>query len=811
MNRLRFILPREKRAGAVAAAVASASAADTASESTPLASRKRSGLLRSASMGLGRSSTKTPKSEADAAGGGNDKDNRGASVDSKVRQALSRRRHSVGRGTPGKVGPEHHGSRRDPARARRSRIGVDAMEVDGNGDNGGGGVPVPDNIERPHISSFKLAHMMSAGGETYLAPSERHGPRRFQSSGGIPISGSIWCRPMVSSGHPASSAGFRTEPGGNICTEEAVAAAAAAAAAVDLGSVTPYASSRKWHRLDTATQLAPSQGTAGDVDLSATVPISPGVRSELSSPARLMRTRASTNWEREMRDKAREVMMRHSVIVDSETMMSVSTHSGRNSGTWTSVTGSAAPPSTADDTDAGEGVETAADDDGQRARNVCFVTQPKSKKPPVSPATAGNTEAAAQEASSPAAPAAGGDNELAAAKTELLGEWSSSSFEAPCEMDRLIPAAERNPSSRAPTAVEHELAQSHGNTPPPTSKAGALDDAVGRELVPSAAVVSVGDTGTGIGVDTLSTLPSGLPTKSGQIATENAETGGDDAMIGADAVEREPVPSAAVVSAGGTGVGVEMLSTPPSNFPTKPSEIVEIAETSGEDAMADAAAVRAPAGDGGVTPTKVRGTGADKTRRSSCAERIPSETAPSVSATTTLAVDTTCAFPVTPPPAAVAARAPAQAKSARPPKPHHRPPVRHPLASMDALLTSCFAFVDATDGNSSLPEPLRKEMKRNAINAARNAEVDDGVATTCVYVVQFACRVTRRGAQPTLLQFFSFLVFCVCWLWQRWSLDTPTLVRLLGVVAGSLSYIGALQDCKFRRQFRVDVLERDCL
>ena len=145
-------------------------------------------------------------------------------------------------------------------------------------------------------------------------------------------------------------------------------------------------------------------------------------------------------------------------------------------------------------------------------------------------------------------------------------------------------------------------------------------------------------------------------------------------------------------------------------------------------------------------------------RQPSYTERIPSETAPFAASVTTLAVDTTkeivsclsttpsAAFQPTSTTATAAASATAEAAAVgpvpsgrRPSNPrHHGHLEKHPLAGMGDLLTSCFAFVDATDGNPSLPEPVRKEMKRNAIASARNTEVGF-VWATAAFMCVFVC------------------------------------------------------------------------
>ncbi|CAM9871309.1 unnamed protein product, partial [Pylaiella littoralis] len=93
---------------------------------------------------------------------------------------------------------------------------------------------------------------------------------------------------------------------------------------------------------------------------------------------------------------------------------------------------------------------------------------------------------------------------------------------------------------------------------------------------------------------------------------------------------------------------------------------------------------------------------------------------------------------VTPQPASVACA----------PGPHVHHSGRHPLASMCNLLTSSLAFLDATDGNASLPESLRKEVKRNAFAAARMAEVAKGVkleTPPLVWVSQYYDMSKRHG------------------------------------------------------------------
>lgn len=650
-----------------------------AAMNTPMPSKRRSRFGRSASMGFGRSGTNAAGSKA---AHDNGKENNGVSVVDSTRRALSMR-HSFGRVVPPDDAGPVHDSRRDPVDARRSLRGIEALAAGGDGGSSSG-VAVPGNIDRTHINNFKRAHSRSGGGETYLALNEgRQQPLQYQSSGGVPMNGSIWRRPMIPYVNPASAADFQAqEPGGNTGT---------AAEPAETGLMAPHATTGWMH--DISAQLDASHYTTSDGGLSATLPFSPGGASEMSSPSRLIRTRASTNWQQEMKDKARVVMRRNSVV-DRKNVPTVSSQSRRNSGAWSSLMGStssrsqpvtvtvAAPPSNTD-TDTGGGLETG--DGAQRARGISFATQPEMML--VSPTAPGSTAAATHEASptTAPAPATGGDTRLVAAKTALLRGPSSSSFEAPCEMERLVPSAEHHPLSPAPAAAEQPLAPSNASTAP-TSKMGVLDDVVERESF-RPAVVAVGGTG---GVETLA--PS--PTSSFEpIPSEPVETEGVDARVHAAGI----VPSAGRATAGDTRVA--------------PTEVVGGAE----------------------------GIGAPpKARPPSCAELNPSETASSASVTT-LAVNSTrgvvSSVAVTPSsfpsaaPAVVAAEAPGPARLTRPPNPYHRHSGKHPLASMGDLLTSCFAFVDATDGNSNLPVPVRKEMKRNAIAAARKAEVsdDDGV------------------------------------------------------------------------------------
>ena len=845
---------------------------------TPMRSSKRFGFRRSSSsVGLGGSSagTKAASGEETTNDNANDKENKDVSAESRARQALSRR-HSMGRDTflpPGGAGHERRHSRGSGSLGEwSSHSGLGALEADGGGggnSSGTGGVTAPGNVGGVHISSFNRTHLISGGGETYLGANDGRPPLPFQSSGGVPISGSIWRRPMVPTARSAPSAEFQSEAGGNTCTvEEVVAAAAAAAAAVeaDTGSSSPYASSGGW-KPEPSPQLDTSQDTAGgSVGWPAALAMSPGVRSEMSSPARLMRARVGTaDWEQELQDKARVVMRRH-VVVDRKQIPTVS-HIRKNSGNWASVTGStsvraqqpaastaagaavaavaapSSPPSHANpDADAGGGGLGPVDGVHQAAK-AGFPTQPElmlaSPTVPKSTTVAAATAAAAQATPSPtttpvAAP--GGSKKVsAAAKTALLRGPLSSSFEPPCEIERLVPAAERcRPSPTPPVAAgewHHLESSDDGSSTSATSEAETLEDVVERDFVQAAAVaaaeargtaggaggevetlsalpvifgstpdgivdtdeevdamfdamvdaatgeatageagvastrtpvVAYGDTGAKVGVETLSTLPAGFgSTPGGIIETEDEADAMFDAMV--DVATGEATAGDAGLVASTTPVvaddedtrvrvGVETLSTLPRSFSfgPKPGEI-EIVRDDWTAAVDDAAAGHTTAGDTGAAPTKAGGGGGGEGARATTARRpssypernpYPSETA-SAASVTTLTVDTTrevaSSLAVTPssfhPTATAAATAtaiaeaegPAPAPSVRrPPKPHHHGttrPEKHPLASMGDLLTSCFAFVDATDGNPSLPEPLRKEMKRNAIASARSAEV----------------------------------------------------------------------------------------
>eukprot|EP00903_Cladosiphon_okamuranus_P012652 g11835.t1 len=669
-------LPNLQVPGAVDAAVASASAAERgAAKSTAPPSKTRFGFRRSASsIELSRSGTKA--NGGGAASSDNDKENREGAAESNVRQALSMQ-HSFGRsGARDEVSPGRRPAIGNDSRLSRGRH--DAFRVDGGGGDGGGGssgidggIAAPGNADRVHISSFARVNFIFGGGESYLAPNEGHQPQRqFQSSGGFPISGSIWRRPV--NAHPLTSADFEVDAGGTACTAEAVAAAAAAAAEAaavaeaekETPYLRPYLSSRGWKHAE-MPQLDASQDTAGEVP------------SEMSSPPRLMHTRVSTDWEQELGAKA-GVMRRQTVMVDGKQLPTVSGsqwNSGNgafvNSSTSTRsqpVTAAVAGTPSNTDTDTGSSLESS--DGVQDAREVRFATKPEVVL--VSPGMRGTTATAtaARETTSPAAPSKG-EREKLAAKTALLRVTSSSSsFEPPCEIDRLIPAAaERRRLSPTPSAAEQPLEFSETTTTPTTSEAETSDGMVERESAPSV-VGTVGGEGAGVGVETFSTWPGGLG--------------------------------------------------------PNPSEMVA---ADGVDAMVDAAGgEEATGGNTGVEPAKMVGTRANEAPPPSYAELHPSETASSASVTT-LAVDTTTeiASSLAITPTASQSIAPDPAPAARPSKPDLAHPAKHPLASMGDLLTSCFAFVDATNGNSSLPESLRTEMKQNAIAAARSAEVSKAV------------------------------------------------------------------------------------
>lgn len=762
------------------------SAAKTSAPDKPTPTKTRPGFLRSASsVRFGRLGPKAAGGSK-ATDGNDSRKNNDASMGSSEAPAS---RLSFGWSSgPGETGPVHRDGGRDSAGASSSRGGVDAPGAVGDGGNNGsgtGGVTAPGKVDGARTGSRRQCPLTSGGGETY------EGHRSSSTS----ISGSIWRRPTVPfDRRPAPSTGGYAMPSEN---QGGGTAAQAAAQAAKMMYVPAYASSGGWMQ-EVVEQLEAGGQEESSDDASSSTPspvLAPPLPADATSETSPPALPVTTTYDQEMKDKALLVMRKNgmgdgeklpsrdasreraappvtrtsppagdhheetpppgsnaavvvvvrrrltgtnSSAVDRQKLSTVSSRSRRRGsyGSLASLTASTSTSSRSQsvaapsDADTDTGVETGdgggrravrfssvsppemgsaatagstpgqgqpakaaveasalpsntgaetgggreSGDEAQREREVRpATTQPEGA--PASPAATGSKAAATPEAPSPNAPAEA---------APLQGPPSGSLEPPPSGREILVPAAGRHPLPPALAAAEELLAPSRASTPPASKAAGVPDEV-------AAVTVVGGSTGEGVGSETLAVSSSG----------------------------------------------------------PKPGEIIE---TDGVDAMVVSPTGPASAGDTGVAPTGAEEIGAAKARPPLYAERNPPETAPSAPATALAAVDTTRGVivssnkattvtpPAVPPTAESAATAavepPGPAPSAaRPPAPHRHFPWKHPLASMHELLESCFAFVDATDGNPSLPEALRKEMKRNAIAAMRQAEV-----STAATAVGYCCR-----------------------------------------------------------------------
>lgn len=670
-------------AGAVAAAVAAAatSAAETSVARlppTPLSStpsKRRLGFRRSASSSELSGGARSGGVAVEAVVKG--KENRGRSVWSKSSKTQPpSRRTSFGRSAPSPPPPPPP-SPPPPAGAgavaAAAGAGSDAKSrqrmtgaiiprqpeagVNASGTSDRGATSPAGRTAGAHISSYKRAHLMARGGEAYLALSSEHQHQQYQSTGGNPASGVNWRRPIAPHGYDASLNNFRTAPATFVGPTEPApvveiqtlrcTGATAAVEGVDAPPPakdleTPPEGSRGW----------PSQASRLILDGAE---VASEMESE-GSPPRLTRTRSATTTKRTKESAVLNAAAvafvmggespagRENLPTVSSTVrnnatnrapMSANSSLSRLRPAAASFTTAAAAPSlplSGAGTGPGGGDQTGVEVRRPRAATCSGVNEY------VATASARGSKAAAGEcsmfSSAPAKPAVGTEEEEAGAKASLERGPSSGSFEAPSEMERLVP-----------------IAGGRDLFPPAVSTGGGTTTEDSGALVASRSTSSVEPPGQ---TDTVGSV------------TPPARDAEDD--TGATASPPEAA----------EGVGEKAANPPPYDELVPVSYAAVTALALNETRETDSSTADAT---GAASPSPVLSA-------ATTAERTPSAL-------------------------------PASAASPR----YRQYYGKHPLAGMRDLLSSCFALLDATDGNSNLPEALRKEMKMGAIAAARKAEV----------------------------------------------------------------------------------------